>query len=714
MEPKAYTAQEIADLCKEHGLALPHTKQAIARKLVKGGFDKAPFARRRVGVRGGALEYFVDQIDVLDDLKFRLRSIAIRQSALVENKSAQAVEKVRRQHLDATAFNARQREVMEARAAILSAIDACQLEHGETRTAAMARVAISPDQFSLTEDLLTKANDRSANAQLPSEVTLKRWFATRNKDGVVALAPARTKKAQDIPQWFWGFLSHYARPQKPCITEAMATYRQSAAAIDPLPSYDQIRRLIGKLGNVEKHRGREGSLTLKSRMAYVLRSTADLLPTCVYAADGKTFDAEVAHPDHGKAFRPEITSIVDVATRKCVGFSVALAENQFGTVDALRMACVDHGICAIFYVDNGAGFKNQVLDDQLTGMAARLGITKHHSLPYSSQARGIIERFNGTVWNPLSRLFDSYVGVDMDRQARMMNFKVTRKDLKEFGASRRLPTWQEFIEACRMAVADYNDKPHSSLPDKMSPNEYWAHHVERGFQPVSVEPLEADDLFRPYFKRRVRRCLIEWQTNKYFSNELAEYDGDDVLVGVDIADANRLWVRAIDATDDGDAPGRLICVAKFAGNETRYIPLTMERAANERRVRAQAKRLEDKMDVVASALRPAALLDQTGQRAFADMQDVTPRIDDIIPPANDAAPIIDGDSEPSRAKAMPKRQTFRTDAELALWAINHPEELSERQRSVLQMCLRSKPDRDLLEIEGIDLERLRTVLQAAA
>ncbi len=205
-------------------------------------------------------------------------------------------------------------------------------------------------------------------------------------------------------------------------------------------------------------------------MAYVTRSTGDLLPTCVYTSDGKTFDAEIAHPIHGPPFRPEVTSVVDVATRRCVGFSIGLSETAEGVVDALRVSCEQHGVPAIFYVDRGSGFKNARLDAHMTGLMGRLGITKHHSLPQNSQARGLIERFHGSVWNPLSREYDTYVGVEMDRQARQKSFKVTRKHIKEFGSSSSLPSWEEFLEACTLAVASYNDKPHASLPGRMTPN----------------------------------------------------------------------------------------------------------------------------------------------------------------------------------------------------------------------------------------------------
>lgn len=709
MLPDRATALELASTCQERGVALPHTQQSMKRMLARHGFDVAPYARIRSSAGGRpALEYDWQNIPVLIDLKMKERSIALRKTDLAEKETGRAVA-VQRQPVELSQLNARQRSVMDARAAILHAIDAYRLAEGLTQAQAIAAYIERIDTFTGAARDVAMASASKRGTMKISARTIERWFKMRRVDGVGGLAPARTKTISDIPTWFWDFVRWYAQPQKPCITEAIADYRKSGKAVSPFPSYDQIRRLIGKLGNVEKHRGREGSLTLKSRMAYVMRSTADLLPTCVFTADGKTFDAEVQNPFSGKAFKPEITSIVDVATRKCVGWSVGLAENQLGTTDALRYACEQHGIPAIFYVDNGSGFKNRLLEDDLTGLHGRLGITPHHSLPHSSQARGIIERFNGSVWNPLSEKFDSYMGAKMDRQAKMLNFKVTRKDLKEFGTSRKLPTWEEFIAACQDAVDDYNSTGHSSLPGRMSPNEFWAYHVEQGFEPVTITGDQGTDEFRPYFKRRVRRCLIELQTNKYFAIELTEFDGDDVLVGMDVHDASKVWVRKIDTTDEGEKRGRLICIATFGGNEARYIPLTMQKAALETRNRARVKRLEDKMDVVAAELRPAALLEQTGQRPMK----VIGERDEFLVPANDrpAASTIEHNAVEDK---RPVKRGFASDAELAQWAITNPEELSEGQRSVLQECLRSRTDRELLELEGVDLDQLKAVIRIVA
>ncbi|MCH2165986.1 MAG: Mu transposase C-terminal domain-containing protein [Marinovum sp.] len=702
------TAQEIADAAKRLGLSsVPHTKQGVNKRArTEGWSDADDLCRKRAGV-GGGMEYHISLLPPA--MQASLAAEVSRQVTMRDNQAKRGLEIVKRDVLDTSALTARQREVMNARSLVLAAVENVQVAEGRTRSQTVDLLVADPCKFDLDGETLALANDRKTQSTTLARRTVLRWFQYRDSSGIGALAPKATKGQENIPDWFWAFLPHYARPQKPCITEALDAFRLSASEVPAEASYDKVRRLLSKLGNVERHRGREGSLTLKARMAYVTRSTSDLLPTCVYTSDGKTFDAEVAHPIHGRPFRPEITSVVDVATRRCVGFSVGLAENAVGVVDALRYSCETYGVPAIFYVDRGAGFKNNVLDARLTGLMGRLGITKYHSLPQNSQARGIIERFQGSVWNKLSREFNTYVGAPMDRQARQKSFKITRRQIKEFGTSVTLPTWEEFLDQCRKAIEVYNEKPHAALPDRMSPNECWEWHVGNGFEPVAVTAHESADLFRPYVPRKVRRCLIEFNTNKYFHAGLQEYNGDTVLVGYDIHDANHVWVREVDQINGDEAPGRLICIAKFGGNEERYVPLTMERAAQEKRAEAASKRLAEKQRAVEEELGPAPMLEHQPELPMQAFE--TPAQSELL--EGDFVRLGEG-SDVAEARATNGAPRFGSDDELALWALSHPDELHPTQVSVLIDCMNDPGDRQLLIDHGVDVEALADILRRAA
>ena len=293
----------------------------------------------------------------------------------------------------------------------------------------------------------------------------------------------------------WTTKAKYARPSKPDITRALEKFTETLDDPSKALTYKQMRTVLGKL----RHVGREELLPLKSRMAHVVRGTENLLPTSIYIAAGKTFDAEVAHPVTGSAFRSEITSVLDAKTRKCVAVAISLKENTIAVTEALRKTCVHHGIPAIFYADRGPGYKNKALDADAGGLMARLSITKMHSLPYSSQARGVVERFNGSVWNPLAKDFPTYLSSNMDRESKQRAHKVSRLELKDRGASRLLMDWKEFGDLVQREVEAYNDRPHRGLARysetgtqrHMTPNEPWAVHCSQGFEAILVLPEEA-------------------------------------------------------------------------------------------------------------------------------------------------------------------------------------------------------------------------------
>jgi putative transposase len=140
------------------------------------------------------------------------------------------------------------------------------------------------------------------------------------------------------------------------------------------PSYSKAHHYLHKIGAVQASKGRVTGKDLRAMKPFRRRDTADMYPGDAYTADGHCFDAEVYHPFTGRAFRPEVTPVLDVATRKCVGWSIDLAESGLAVLDALRMACETHGIPAIFYTDNGSGFKNQMMSAPGTGLLNRLGM----------------------------------------------------------------------------------------------------------------------------------------------------------------------------------------------------------------------------------------------------------------------------------------------------------------------------------------------------
>lgn len=493
-----------------------------------------------------------------------------------------------------------QRQARDARAAVLAAIRRLQADASCTQEAAMTALlthARAGRLDAVIDKMLRSARDsrgRKGDAY-PSVRTLKRWLSVRTASELAPKLPAADMR---VPAWAADFMAEYRKPQKPCVTDAYALF----AARWPGVSIHQVRRFLEKVGAVEQNRGRMLPRELKALRPFVRRDTSKLLPGDVYTADGHTFDAEVEHPDHGRPFRPEVTAIVDVATRRMVGWSIGLAESTWAVLDAQRHAFTTCGICSIFYVDNGGGYANAFQADEVLGMAARIGYEIRNSLPYNSQARGLMERSHQSVWVTAARSLPTYMGSGMDREARQKVFRITRAAMKAGGRSELLMAFRDFVAFAEAQAAAYNARPHSALPRivdtvtgrrrHMSPLEAWQAALDEGWLPVMPEPEQAADMFRPYKLAVVRRGEVQLHNHRYFSAELDALDlhGEKVRVGYDIHDPSSVVIRDMD--------GRYICTAELDGNKRGYFPQSVIEQARDKRAAGRERRLQDKLEEV--------------------------------------------------------------------------------------------------------------------
>jgi putative transposase len=578
-----FTAAELAELKLP---SLPTTERAFQ---IRAKREKWAF-RKREG-RGGGREYPLSALPKAALDKYVQRELINSMPTVKEEKP--------KEYKDFADLKSWQRQVAESRMAVLAEVDRLSMCNGTTLSVAIDALIETVRNNELSPyftEIIEKANaKRGKKSRTLSRRTVYYWLSQVEKGGISALAPEPGRKEfVGVPDWFDDFAKLYFRPQKPSINscvEMMQKHYKNA------PNYYQVRWFLNKMSPVLINQNRMGKRAIKAISAYVERTIDNLWPSAVYSADGHTFDAEVAHPIHGQPFRPEITGVIDIYSRKLVGWSVALSESAISVTDALRHACMTNGVPAIWYIDNGKGFNNKSLDLFI----ARLGITKQNGLPYNSQARGVIERSHQSIWVKAAKLLPTYMGAAMDSEAAQKAFKVTRKAIKNGEISKILPSWEFFLEFCNQAVNEYNNRPHSSLPKifdetlgqqrHMTPSEVFDKgNIERPeFNPEIIHPSSCDDLFRPYEKRMVRRARVELFTNTYGHDLLNHYHEKYVAVGYDIHDAGKVWVREL---DKDEMPSRLICVASFEYNKREYFPTSVIEQAAEKRVKNKVKRLK--------------------------------------------------------------------------------------------------------------------------
>ncbi|SES24280.1 putative transposase [Vreelandella subterranea] len=599
-----YSAKELAGLP-----GMPGTVQGVKAKAKTQSWE----AQKRMG-RGGGYEYAFAVLPIETQ-----NALLLAQAENAEPAPASTVASTpedprpgQQQLTDA------QRQVMSARVAFVREIERMSRMVSQQRAIeTLVSHARENDLTPYLKERVVLANDRKTETRTLSERTLKRWMSDFKKHGERGLAPKRRQADMSMPPWAGDFLKRYQKPQKPSVEAAYQMLVEQTPP--PHPSIHQVRRWLAKLSPEARERGRMGAHEIKALQPFKRRSSKDLWPNDVWVADGHTFDAEVINPLTGQAFRPEVTLIIDWATRRIVGFALNLAESTLATLDALRDAVSRAGMFNLFYVDNGSGFDNATVYE----VVDRLGGTITHSLPYNSQARGVIERAHQSTLVKLAKTMSSYIGADMDKEASTRAHKLSRRDIKKGLKPALIPTFQEFFDRLNDALDVYNHRPHSGLTKirdldsgrlrHQSPIEAWKNAEAEGFEALTAPSDVVASLMRPQEVRKTNRGEVRINGGTYFMDALRDFHGEEIRVAWDYRDTASVGVYTLEGEHIGNA--------LLDGNATTAMPASMIQRAAEKREKGQLNRLAQKAktitgsDVEIRAITPAASYSDEKQAA---------------------------------------------------------------------------------------------------
>jgi putative transposase len=673
---------------------MPGTERRVRARAIQQGWK----SRERMG-RGGGQEFAWDALPETTR-RFLLDGSNAQLPLAVEGAPpAPAIP------ADTAALKDWQRRRLEGRLTVLRYVDTLAGQLHISQEKALFEIVTRARAGTLPEPVqqAVRAANAHANGALAKRVisrrTIKRWKADHERGALAPKAP----KAEAPPAWAPALLRAYRQPQKPSLVNCLRDLQAEGALPKGIavPSYDQARRFLARLGAVQRQRGRMGTRELKSIRPFRRRDTTNLLPCDVYIADGHTFHAEVAHPIHGRAFRPEVTLILDVATRRVPGWALTLAESGLATLDALRHGVTRRGIPALFYADNGGGYANKMMEHPATGFMARLGIEMTHSIAYNPQGHGMIERHHQSILVRAARTLPTYVGDDMDDQARKAAFQATRAD-----ASQLLP-WAEFCRLIDLTIYQYERRPHRGLPKigdpvtgkrrHQSPLEAWEAAVAQGWAPEVPSEAEAADLFRPEILRTAQRGEISLFGNRYFSAALEESHGSQVRVGYDVWDPSRVWVR--------DPEGVLLCVATLDGNKSDYFPKSVIEMAQAKRADGRRKRLEvRRAEIDAEAGTLPELPAPEPQPLTKEERRAAARLS-----AASGEAAVQADAEPDAASVDGGRPVFSgefAERDWGRWCRDNYGALDSAERAMFLRRLENSVFRELVGLSAEDLQAL--------
>jgi putative transposase len=243
-----------------------------------------------------------------------------------------------------------------------------------------------------------------------SKATLRRYLKAVEGVAPVNYAPAlladftKGPPPKDISAEAWAYFLTTIRdagPEFPLIQAWRDVRDVGAKRRWAWPSYPTITRRWAALPEVERVTLRRGAeATAKRLAAPAMRDKTSLGALEEVSLDGRTLDVFADFGD-GRAVRPTMLVLVDVASGKVLGWELAPSENAVATVRLIKRACARYGIIDRLYTDNGSAFAGHLVAGgnvhrfrnagstamQPPGICQQLRIELRFALPGNAQAK---------------------------------------------------------------------------------------------------------------------------------------------------------------------------------------------------------------------------------------------------------------------------------------------------------------------------------------
>ena len=284
------------------------------------------------------------------------------------------------------------------------------------------------------------AETRTYQGKSLSVRTLRRWMKMYRAGGLTQLA-RKPREDQGLSRFFTRYPAAAdlvaAEYLKPCATakrahDALVRDREMLRIpLSELPSYGTVNRYLETLPEPAKILAREGLRRYNETCApHLARGYTDIPANGIWVADHQIHDCYVRNdcfpsmPQDAR-LRLRLTCIMDMRSRKIVGFCWAVEGDSRGILTALRRAVERFGPPELFYCDNGVDFKKvakgaqrmrpaeadiRMAAEQVAnaGALAQLGVKVQFCLPYHAQSKPV-ERLFRFVHGRLDGIMHTYL-----------------------------------------------------------------------------------------------------------------------------------------------------------------------------------------------------------------------------------------------------------------------------------------------------------------
>jgi len=463
--------------------------------------------------------------------------------------------------------------------------------------------------YLLTLTRLEQLPEPAANAlatlgKRPGKSTLLRWWQAVSEgestaEQLLALADSRKGRQHKEEGWEVRATHLFNSPNKPHMSTVAIWLQQEGWDVTPQKVRRHLKSLPAELGEFGvKRMGRH--YYNQNIKPHIMRDVSKVPVGLVYQGDGHRCDVYVQHPNSGKHYRPELTVWIDLRSQYIPGWWLAEDESAVTTLYSLTHAMAGHDhVPAMIHVDPGSGFKNKLIDDEVTGFLQRFAIQSMHALPGNAKGKGLVEGLFHWFEERLGKTFEAYCGhCRTDDALSRLEFKIRKGQI-------RIPTYTEYREAVAKWVEWHNNTPKKALGGK-SPAELWG---ELKQVPLHCDPHE---LVWPQAKRTVRRGWVQLFNRTYGHETLPSFNGKRVVVQYNLKDESCVFIR--------DEDQRFICEAKLVSKQD-ALGESRQDDLIQNRLKGQIKRHEKHIEEAERRSRPviehtdtlAAMEDLSGQ-----------------------------------------------------------------------------------------------------
>lgn len=303
---------------------------------------------------------------------------------------------------------------------------------------------------------------------------------------------------------------------------------------------------------------------------YVIRDRNSIEPGRVWQGDGHQFHFFIAHPATGTKHKFEITRWIDIGSLKNIGYWISECESGLTTLYSLAesMRRLDH-VPDLIHVDPGPGFNNELIQDDVVGLKARLGFEVMFAHVGNARGKGDIEGSFRWLEEKVGRDFDTHDAMPREHLRKLdSHIKHGRVVLRD-------------LNFLKDKLDDYfrrqDEKPREVFGGR-SANEMWTLR-ERNPLLVSVDDLLSQEK-TPVVSKNGRIVVLG---RIYENPALLDYRKEKLRAQFDFEDMSQVKVRTPD--------GRLICEAHRVDAKT-WLTDSRSQELREKRVAGQRKRMQ--------------------------------------------------------------------------------------------------------------------------